>query len=88
MTTMHHFNFQMVQFISLVSRLMQKKGSCLNPLTPEDFYIFEWFSAYKRSIGFRDSIFRVTMKVQTSSFATMISIKKTEGRNVIFVVFL
>ena len=33
-----------------------------NPLTPEDFNIFEWFSAYTRPIGFRDSIFGVTME--------------------------
>ena len=34
----------------------------INPLTPEDFYVFEWFSAYTRPIGFRDSIFTVTME--------------------------
>ena len=33
-----------------------------NPSTPEDFYVFEWFSAYTRSIGFCDTIFGVTME--------------------------
>ena len=33
-----------------------------NPLTPKDFYVFEWFYAYKRSIRFRDTIFGVTME--------------------------
>ena len=31
-----------------------------NSLTPEDFYVFEWFSAYP--IGYCDSIFSVTME--------------------------
>ena len=34
----------------------------INPLTPENFYVFEWFSAYTRPIGLRDSIFGVTME--------------------------
>ena len=34
----------------------------INPLTPEDFYVFEWFSAFTRPIGFRDSIFKVTIE--------------------------
>ena len=34
----------------------------LNPLTPEDFYVFEPFSAYTRPIEFRDSLFEVTME--------------------------
>ena len=28
-----------------------------NPLTNEDFHVFEGFSAFTRPIGFRDSIF-------------------------------
>ena len=35
---------------------------CINPLTPEDFYIFEWFAACTHPIGFCDSIFGVTME--------------------------
>ena len=34
----------------------------LNPLTPEDFHVFEWFSAFTCPIGFRDSIFKVTIE--------------------------
>ena len=34
----------------------------LNPLKPDDFHVFEWFSAFTRPIGFRDSIFKVTME--------------------------
>ena len=34
----------------------------INPLTPEDFHVFEWFSAFTRPIGFRDSIFKVTIE--------------------------
>ena len=33
-----------------------------NPLTPEDFHVFEWFFAFTRPIGFRDSIFKVTIE--------------------------
>ena len=36
--------------------------ACFNPLTPEDFHVFEWFSAFTRPIGFRDSIFKVTIE--------------------------
>ena len=32
-----------------------------NPLTPKSFCVFERFSAYTRPMGFRDSIFKVTM---------------------------
>ena len=35
---------------------------CINPLTPEDFHIFERFSAFTRPIGLRDSIFKVTIE--------------------------
>ena len=38
------------------------KSETFNPLTPEDFYVFEWFSAFTRPIGFRDSIFKVTIE--------------------------
>ena len=34
----------------------------VNPLTPEDFHVFEWFSAFTRPVGFGDSIFKVTIK--------------------------
>ena len=33
-----------------------------NPLTPEDFHVFEWFSAFTHPIGFCDSIFKVTIE--------------------------
>ena len=33
-----------------------------NPLTPEDFHVFEWFSAFTRPIGFSDSIFKDTIE--------------------------
>ena len=33
-----------------------------NPLTPEDFHVFERFSAFTRPIGLRDSIFKVTIE--------------------------
>ena len=36
--------------------------SLFNPLAPEDFHVFEWFSAFTRPIGFRDSIFKVTIE--------------------------
>ena len=44
------------------SHLQQVKKRLLNPLTPEDFHVFEWFTAFTRPIGFRDSIFKVTIK--------------------------
>ena len=34
----------------------------VNPLTPRDFHVFEWFSAFTRTIGFGDSIFKVTIE--------------------------
>ena len=34
----------------------------LNPLNPKGFCVFERFSAYTRPMGFRDSIFKVTME--------------------------
>ena len=34
----------------------------INLLTPEDFHVFEWLSPFTRPIGFRDSIFKVTME--------------------------
>ena len=51
--------------------ITRKKSHCLrvtcasslfNPMTPEDFHVFEWFSAFTHPIGFRDSIFKVTIK--------------------------
>ena len=33
-----------------------------NPLTAKSFCVFERFSAYTRPMGFRDSIFKVTME--------------------------
>ena len=36
--------------------------SLFNPLTPEDFHVFERFSAFTRPIGLRDSIFKVTIE--------------------------
>ena len=38
------------------------KVDFINPLTPEDFRIFEWFSVFTRPIGFRDSIFKVAIE--------------------------
>ena len=32
------------------------RANVLNSLTTDDFHIFEWFSAFTRPIGFRDSI--------------------------------
>ena len=34
----------------------------INPLNPKGFCVFERFSAYTRPMGFRDSIFKVTME--------------------------
>ena len=39
-----------------------QKWRKINPLTPEDFHVFEWFSAFTRPIGPRDSIFKVTIE--------------------------
>ena len=38
------------------------KVDLINPLTPENFRIFEWFSAFTRPIGFEDSIFKVAIE--------------------------
>ena len=38
------------------------KVDFINPLTPENFRIFEWFSAFTRPIGFHDSIFKVAIE--------------------------
>ena len=38
------------------------KVDFINPLTPDDFRIFEWFSAFTRPIGFHDSIFKVAIE--------------------------
>ena len=34
----------------------------INPLTSGTFYFFEWFSTFKQSIGFCDSVFGLTME--------------------------
>ena len=34
----------------------------LNSLATDDFPVFEWFSSFTCLIGFRDSIFKVTME--------------------------
>ena len=43
------------------------KVDFINPLTPEDFRIFEWFSAFTCPIGFHDSIgvFKVAIESAT-----------------------
>ena len=41
---------------------MVSKTLAFNPLNPKGFCIFEQFSAYTRPMGFRDSIFKVTME--------------------------
>ena len=46
----------------LAQRISWLLANALNPLTPEDFHVFERFSAFTRPIGFRDSIFKVTME--------------------------
>ena len=61
-------NFELCRFLKkgvlvfLFTVLKCQKFQPFNPLTPEDFHVFEWFSAFTRPIGFRDSIFKVTIE--------------------------
>ena len=55
---MHHFYLVLLKYMTFFLALIL----VVNPLTHKDFYVFEWFSAYTCPIGFRDSIFKVTME--------------------------
>ena len=48
--------------VTLKSRNNLILCSPVNPLNPKGFCVFERFSAYTRPMGFRDSIFKVTME--------------------------
>ena len=55
-------NLNRKKSIKKKTTILLNKCTCINPLTPEDFHVFERFSAFTRPIGLRDPIFKVTIE--------------------------